>query len=273
MTTGAIPGAGNDQTGHDPDGTTWIKTSHWENSTWDGNPIDPNSMTKQELCDWLRPSSPYVVRGIRKLFYDIEPFADNANPTTEEINNWNLEVIRHFRRMLGVATPLAPDARLYLEARWADERKHTTFWDAQYPAATNKENQPGSSFGVCFLPNGDPIDTAGGHCGEAFFPDEPDRNQYIQSPPYQGDTEKYPELNNYTFRSSQASGVSGAKSYITWAIKLPWIIANWICAEGLTGHPGPFVGGDAKPRVGMAWWHTSPGSTWTHFRVKWRENP
>lgn len=245
----------------DPDGIDWLAGSvHWTNSEWDGTVFDPFNKTKEEICAFLRPSHGYVTRGIREHFYNINPFADNSNPTPAEIDNWNVEVIRHFRRMFGISTPVIPDARLYLECRWSDERKWTTAWDTKYP-----DGVVGTASGPCFNTSGTPVDTAGGHCGESFFPDAADRAVYISQPPYNNDTTKYPELADYNARFSQTSGNNAVNAGINWSIRLAWIITQWMCNEGTTGHAGPYLG---RERFGCSWFYT--GGATTNYRAKWR---
>lgn len=231
---------------------------NWSGSQWDGNPIDPTTYSQSALCDWLRPTgSPYIIRGIREKFLAVNPFADLEAPTVAEINNWNVEVIKHFRDMFGNPTPIRWNARLALEARWSTERKRTTVWDAKYPGTF------GSAFGPCGVGDGNI------HCGESFFPDATDRALYISASPYNNDFVTYPELSPYENRYSQASGLSSTNADLPWSIKLSVIIASWICGEYLTGHPGPFVNPtSAREEVGMDWWWES-GSL-VNFRVKWR---
>ena len=249
----------------DPDGIKWLTPQHWANSTWDGTPLDPTGMTNSQVCSWLRPAQNYVIRGIREKFYQVNPFQDNTNPTPAEIEAWNIEVIRHFRALFGNTRPVRNDPRLYLEARWADERKRTTTWDTQYPSTSY-----GTASGICWTTTGTPVDTAGGHCGEAFFPNSQDRAQAISQLPYQNNFQKYPDLTNYASepRRSQAAGINSINADVPWSIKLSVIIANWICAEGFTAHPGPYVGTNARPTFGCSWWYT--GGNTTSYRGKWR---
>lgn len=251
-------------TGQDPDNITWLDPSHWSNSTWDGIPLsDPQSKTAAELCSFLRPSSVYVIKGLREKFYSLNPFNDVTNPTVEEIEYWNLEVIKHIRALLGNTTPINYNARLFLEATWASERKHTEIWDTKYPNGV-----PGASSGPCWL-SGNPVDTAGGHCGASFFPNQSDRSNYISNAPYLEDFTKYPELENYTLRYSQAEGVTNINANLPWSIKLGFVITNWICSEGLSGHAGPYVGfPNAREEIGISWWYS--GGSNVSFRGKFR---
>mgnify|MGYP000219859147 CR=1 FL=1 len=84
--------------------------------------------------------------------------------------------------------------------------------------------------------------------------------------PFNNDYVKYPELQNYTSRRSAAEGVSGIGVDVPWCFKLAAIIADWICTEGTTGHPGPYLG--TRSEFGSAWWYVAPNSL--SYRGKWR---
>lgn len=242
----------------------WLSDSDWDAAMWDGNPIDADSMTNTELCEWLKPTpSPYLVRGIRELYISVNPFADETAVTSNEIDAWNVEVILHIRRMLGYGDrPLVIDPRLMLEARWAEERKWTAYWDtAKYPS-----NTPGSAYGFCNDGNGNTMDIAGGHCGATFFPDATDRASYISDSPYNNDFSKYPELENYTSRISQSEAVRDQKMTLGWSIQMSVIMAGFICGEGTTGHAGPFLG---RERLGYAWTVFPDNNNIYRGRFKW----
>lgn len=239
-------------TSQDPDGIGWID---WTGSEWDGNPFDMTGKTLEQTCAFLFPSgNPYVVKGIREKFYEVNPFADNTSPTASEIADWNLEVIRHIRAMLNIVTPVNHDARLYLESRWADERKFTTYWDTKYPGTVD------SGYGPC----------TGGtnpHCGASFFPDAGDRAPYLSSPPFSSDFGTYPELQNYNTRASQAEHVSSVNTDLPWSIKFSTMVAGVICAEGQTGHAGPYL---TRTLYGCHWHVAHNGVKGTIYRGKWR---
>lgn len=255
----------------DPDGHSQITPTMWANAKWDGVAIDPTAMTQADLCTWIKPvqeESHLVIRGIRDLFYEVRPFVDDSNPTPREIDLWNIEVVRHFRRMFGIATPVNLDARLDLEARWASERKYTQDWDGLYPLDCGGGTTKGGPCGPCF-DGGTPVDTAGGHCGAAFWPDSGDRAAYISADPYLDNTTDYPELAGYTVRRANAEGVSATGVEVPWSLKLASIIANWICAEGYSGHPGPYVNpATARTTMGFDWWYDGGASV--AFRGKYR---
>lgn len=250
------------QTSHGIGDIHWISPNKWV--PWDGVPLVTTNKSKKQICKWLAPHSSYAVRGIRELYNNVQPFANEASPTVSEIDQWTLEVIRHFRKMLGVSTPLKPSARLYLESRWSDERKFTTKWDKKYPG---KETDVGLSTGRCHNPG--PLDRAKGHCGEAFFPDATDRDKYIASSPYFNDFTAYPELSNYTNRHGRAAGGQDINAKLPWSIKFATVLLRYICLDGLKDHAGPFVGAQARVEFGNSWWLSSDGSS-VHFRGKWR---
>jgi hypothetical protein len=256
----------------DPDGVPWLGQNFIDGANWDGTPMDPTGKTKQELCAFLGPN-PYAVKGLRQRFYEVNPFADNENPTVAEINDWNLEVIRHFRNLFGITEPVDHDTRLYLEASWADERKYTTVWDSAYPVGqVYKASPPPIEYNVGGTRTGpcqNFTDTAGGHCGAAFFPTPADRTPYISANPYNNDFVKYPELNGYNTRRSATEGLVGLNPLgVPWSLKMGFVIRNYICNEGRGGHAGPYIGegNDTRRWFGCSWWYT--GGT-LNYRGKW----
>ena len=273
LTTRTLQGTFSD---HSPEGVEWggpnTLGAHMDASMWDGVPYNVVGKTRQQICDWIRPSSPWVVRGLRERYHEVNPFADPVSPTIAEINDWNLEVIRHFRRILGDPTPLDHDARLYVESRWADERKFTQLWDTEYSTGT-----PGAGPGPCHI-NGSPMtDLAYDHCGAGFWPSATDRAPYISAQPYVNDYLKYPELapETYTERKSKAEGVRWLNADVPWSIKLSQGIANWICSDGLVDHAGPYVGGadpnapgPLRTKYGNSWWLDPTSATSVWYRGK-----
>lgn len=262
---------------HDPDSIPWISQTQWNNATWNGIPFDPTGKSTAQQCAWFRPTgSAYIVKGLKERFYEVNPFADNANPTVQEIEDWNLEVIRHFRRLMGVTLPVRHNPRLYLEARWSTERKRTQLWDTDYPISMYPGHAIGESDGPCFNSSGGAADVAGGHCGESFFPfDVNHRNQYISATPYNNDMTTYPDLVNYTSRYSEASGIISVNHFIPWSIKLATAITQWICSEGIYGHAAPYlgIGSPQRTEFGCHWWYTGNGISAPavdDFRGKWR---
>ena len=124
--------------------------------------------------------------------------------------------------MLGEPVVARNDARLFMEAQWADEMKQTNIWDAKY----GDQCPPGAT----------------GHCGATFTPDAEDRVVAIACSPYNSDFVKYPELENYTFqRISKAEQVGGMGTQIPWSLRLGAVMVNYILGEGWSGHAGPFL--------------------------------
>lgn len=248
-TSGAIAP---DQLSHAPDDILWI---NWTGTEWDGQPFDPTGKSNQEICAFLGPSGVgvYALRGLREKFYDVNPFADNTNPTIAEIDSWNIEVIKHIRNLFGVVTPVENDARLYLETRWSSERKNTTDWDVSYPGTLD------SATGPC-------VGGTAPHCGWTFFPDESDRLSYINESPYNGDMIEYPELLNYNNKYGQTEGIAGIQSYLPWSIKLATVFGRFACTEGLGGHAGPFLG---RQKFGVHWDQDPTNPSVTNYRGQW----
>lgn len=227
---------------HDPDGITWITGAQWAASTWDGvTTWDPCTLTKAQLLAAIWPSTTNVMRGLRELFYSVNPFANNLAPTPKEIENWNLAVINHYRAMLGITAPAVNDRGLYLEAHWADERKNSTYWDAAYPGTL------GSAYGPCVGMS--PIN---GHCGSTFIPTCEDQLPYL----HKGEACKS--------RISMAEGVFTTNQNIPWSIKLSRILSGIVQGEGITGHGGPFV---SREKVGISWRCDTGNSV--QVRIKW----
>lgn len=256
-------------TSQDPDGYHPVnKTKTWDKVKWDGVPFDPYGKTKEEMSAFLNPTGDlWLIRGLREKFYEVNPFKDNKNPTVAEIDAWNIHVIQHFRELFGNPTPVRNNAKLYLESRWADERKHTTVWDNNY-----QEGKFDGATGPC---NHVKSKTNNGHCGDGFFPNPDDRAKAIAAPPYNNNFEEYPELENYPCKYSQSAGIFSCPNYMPWSLKLGQIICDMVKKEGIEGHPGPFLNwkgpfkGASRPRdeFGCAW---LVAGDYINFRGKWR---
>jgi len=197
-------------TDHSPDGVFWIDRDMWK--PWDGTVYNVTHYTKKELCDIMCPQ--HTVLGMRELFYDTKPFADNVNPTKAEVDNWHAVAINHVRALIGYTGEeyrMRPDKCLHLRAVWSTERMHTRKWDtADYP-------------GTCF-------ETTNGHCGAGFLPSKEDQQPYL------------PDGIDYCSKKAGSEGLtSAAKSNIPWSVK--WIrpFCQTLCGEGFWGgHTGPW---------------------------------
>lgn len=189
---------------HDPD--SWLKKERW-GEPWNGVPIDTTNMSKEELCkalfndpcnDCKRP-----MLGLRELYYNTKPFKDEFNPTAPEIDNWNIQVVRHFRRLIGSNVPAELDNCLFLKSQWAAEKKFTDYWGEK-----------------C---------TTGPHCGWGFVPNPEEQLPYLnRSEPC-------------AQKRSSTEGIFGTGTPVNWSTVLSNAIGYSLCNEGLTGHTGPFV--------------------------------
>lgn len=232
---------------HDPDGIYWIAPSMWVTAQWDGvTTWDPTVLTAAQVSAGIFPDV-NTMRGLRELFYAKAPFADNQNPTVPEIDNWNIEVLKHFRRLLGrsVSDPIDNDKSLYYQAHWASERYKTTVWDSRYPYDAGK---PGT-WGPCVKPG--PGDNP--HCGASFIPSCADQVPYYLDPVQTcvGDT-------------SFAEGIFSVNTNLPWSIKFARTIAITLLTDGLGGHTAPFLG--TRSKIGLSW---MCGPTTSSLRVKW----
>lgn len=232
---------------HDPDGIYWLTPAQWTAAQWDGVTIwDPATNTAAQVSAGIFPTV-NTMRGLRELFYSINPFADNQNPTVPEIDNWNIEVLRHFRRLLGRSETdwVDNDASLYYQAHWATERYKTTVWDSRYPYDAGK---PGT-WGPCVVPGAG----ENAHCGASFIPSCADQVPYFLDP-------AQPCVTDTSF----AEGIFSVNTNLPWSIKFARTIAITLLTDGLGGHTGPFLGGRSK--IGLSW---MCGPTTSSLRVKW----
>jgi hypothetical protein len=236
---------------HDPDGIPWIPRGNW--IPWDGvTTYNPCTSTKAQLMAGIFPPPGGVntMRVLRERFYQVNPFADTANPTVAEIENWNIEVIRHFRRLLGFSQathPVRNDKCTYLKAAWAEERCRTNYWSASYPGT-----QDGAA-GPCTQPV-----SSNCHCGASFLLDPVDQVPYLCPPTMAACTQ-----------TPGAEGISNHNTDIPWSVKMSRIIGMYLAADGIGNHTGPFVG---RSLFGSAWYinPTKPGSL--VVRTKWSGN-
>jgi hypothetical protein len=234
-------------TAHDPDSIGWIKAADWEAAKWDGTTVyDPTTMTRAEFADAICPSGDRI-RGIREVFYEHEPFADNKNPTQAEIDAWHTIAINHVRALVGYTEAdrqVKHDPCMAARARWGQERMHTTRWDAKYPGTE------GSAYGPC-------QDGTNAHCGATFIPDYEDQLPYL------------PEGHTGCSVQAGAEGVSSApKANIPWSIKWSRAFCQFLGSEGFWGgHVGPFF---HREKFGFSFWDADPdGDSNAVLRAKW----
>lgn len=228
----------------------WITQAQWDAMYWDGVPIsDPYGKTPAQLCAWM--FSGRAMKGLKQHYETVKPFCDPTRPTIGEIDNWHLEVIKHFRRLIGSTVPIQLDERLYLEASWAEERYWTTYWDTEYPGT------PHTAYGPCRYQAGGNFST-NQHCGSSFIPSLDDQAPYYT---------QYPNITPTMTQTSRAEGIGNQNTNLPWMIKLVGQLQNWVCSEGLVGHTGPFV---TRTKVGISFYAQAGGSAAsTRIRIKW----
>jgi len=224
---------------------------------WNGSPLPWRGKTPSQLCKMFYPDGTSNLIGIHALYDRLRPFEDENAPTVTEIDNWNLEVLRYFRRLIGNTAPFTYDQRLFLQARWADERKYSKKWDSSYPATK-------SGAGPC------PVGS-GAHCGWLFVPNCIDQQPYL---------EEYPELECITsplYDGGHGEGISSVKNEVPWANKLADALKLFLCLDGHEKHMGPIFGKEfggtgvtyksGRTRVGISFWDKGNGRS--SVRFKW----
>jgi len=237
-------------TGHDPDGIGWIRASSWQAAIWDGIPYNPSEMSRSQLAAAICPSGD-TIRGIREVFYEHNPFADNSNPTKAEVDEWHRIAINHVRALVGYTDPdrqVKKDHCMFARSLWGQQRKFTQQWDTEYPG------QDGSAYGPC---------QGGGnsHCGATFLPSAEDQEEFL------------PEGHDACTRTAGAEGVfSASKSDIPWSIKWSRVLCSTLGQEGFWGgHTGPFF---HREKFGFSFWDSDPANSRSNaaMRGKWTGN-
>lgn len=191
---------------------TWLNDVGWP--TWDGVPLaNICSLTAAQIASFVWPNNDvWRMRGLQQLFEQLNPFQDISNPTVAEVESWNLAVMNHYRALLG-QPPLTNSYDMFLRAQWANERKHTTVWDSDYPNDT------------CGA--GSPV-----HCGGNFIPNAAHQTPYFTDPSQQ------------TVASSSSAEVVVSQSNIDWpwSVKFSRILRGIVVNDGLYAHGGPLIG-------------------------------
>jgi hypothetical protein len=225
---------------HDPDGIYWISPELWTAAIWNGTSRVTVCHPLQEIKDFIFPNI-NTMRGLRELFYSLNPFTDVQNPTVGEIDEWNITVLRHFRDLLSLSDyTVENDEALYLQAHWSSERYKSTLWDEKYPYDGTK---PGT-WGPC-------AGSTNPHCGASFIPGCNDQLLYYLRPrACVGD-------------SSFAEGIFSVNTNLPWSIKFARTIGTTLGLDGLGGHTGPFL---SRSKMGLSW---MCGPVTSSLRVKW----
>ena len=241
------PLQGGVNTAHDPDGVGWITESQWAEAEWDGTIYNPSEMTREEFYKALFPY-PDVVRGLREVYYEQQPFADVTNPTKAEVDEWHRIAINHIRALVGYTSEdrqVQKDHCLFVRALWGDQRKYTTMWDDKYPG------DEGSAKGPC-------QNSTNAHCGASFLPDAEDQAPYL------------PDDYSVCNLPSGAEGVSSApKSNIPWSIKWVRALGQYLESEGFWGgHVGPWF---HREKFGFNFWDVDVNNNNSNavLRAKW----
>jgi len=235
---------------HDPDSVAWLTPASWAAAKWDGTLYNPSQMSAAAFAKAICPSVDQV-RGIREVFYAQKPFADNANPTKAEVDEWHRIAINHVRALVGYTSidrQVQKDQCMFARALWGDERKFTTQWDAKYPGTL------GSAEGPC-------QGSTNAHCGASFIPDLADQAPYLPA--------GHPGC---TVQQGAEGVFSGPKSNIPWSIKWSRGFCNTLIAEGFRGgHMGPWF---HREKFGFSFWDNEPDNNNNNavLRAKWTGN-
>ena len=118
------------------------------------NPRD-ESVFFNQICP-KNSDGKHMLRGLRQHFDEVQPFADNTNPTKAEVDRWNGIVLTHIRNLVGINHDAKPDVCLMARALWANQWRHDTIWSSADAANPNQYVCP---------PAGSDM-----HCGASFVP-------------------------------------------------------------------------------------------------------
>jgi len=198
-----------------PDGCTWLSLNDW--SYWDGVPLSKSrfcSMTKEELHAYLFPKNEFCLLGLREHYYRINPFNNPSNPTVAEVDNWNVEVIRHLRAVCGINYNINPVQHMFCQSQWSQERFWTSYWDVLYPS------------GICN--NNPPI-----NCGSTFWLNYVDQTPYGVHLPY----------------NIHSDSIGDVDTSLPWCIKMSKLIGQFIQENGRGDPLYPFL---SRPLVGFS---------------------
>jgi len=231
------PLSGEKVTGHDPDSIGWLQS--WP--TWDGTIYNPSKMTKSEFSNAICPHVDTIL-GIREVFYEHNPFANNTNPKKAEVDEWHRIAINHVRALIGYTSEdrkIKKDQCMFARSLWGQQRKSTTMWDTKYPDGICEE---GSS----------------SHCGHSFIPDAADQVAYL------------PAGHSPCFKVQGAEGIfSGPKSNIPWSVKFSRAFCITLMQEGFWGgHTGPWF---HREKFGFSFWDPDANNKQSNavLRAKW----
>jgi hypothetical protein len=244
------PFASGTNTSHDPDGVGWLSPESWVAAAWDGTVYNPSEMSKSELQDAICPKWDQI-RGLREVFYETNPFADNKNPTKAEIDEWHRISINHVRALVGYTSEdrqIKKDQCLFQRAHWGDERKFTTMWDSEYPGTNGSAAWPCQG-------------SWNSHCGATFIPSVADQQIYLPDSVASCGTTAWSE---WVF--------SWSKSNIPWSIKWSRSFCSTLGTEWFWGgHTGPWF---HREKFWFSFWDTDINNNNNNaiLRAKWGGN-
>jgi hypothetical protein len=199
---------------------------------WDGvTTMNPCTNTAQDVINYIWPNGNAAMRGLAEVYDQVQPFLDPANPTVKEVEDWNLEVIRHFRRLMGFSeenNPLSHDQYLYYRTQIAWDRKKTDHYDSKYPGELD------SRYGPC-------IGGTWSHCGWHFVPNCED-----QSPYFLRNTDEC-----FTLGSGEAESIlTGYGVARNWGQQMSDVIRKVFTQDGWAGHTPQLA---TAKTVGLSW--------------------
>lgn len=246
---------------HGPAGATGYIWYDWDGTVFPA--YSPTSLTpaekEQYRKDWYNyvfpgwnngsPVLSYSMRGLKQLYDEFQPFADEAAPTVREIEIWNDQVLNLFRRISGMP-PAVMKQELFIMCTWTQERKSTTLWDADYPGTFD------SAYG------GPCVGGSNIHCGTTFKPTQLDHQA-----PYWNDYYSNTKVGKHPLITlNQASeGVTvwyNGNAMVAMSRNLHMLMRAASAGGVIEGHGGPYLGAYWYGLlIGRAKWAGSSG--WT----------
>lgn len=225
------------------DGVT--RKTVWQPST---NTPEEKVAFRQDWYDFVFPGDSFFVRGLKELYEDVQPFADEYQPTISEFENWNHTVINHLRYLLNL-NPATMDQTLFIRQKWADERRTTRMWDEAYPGTWN------CAYGPC-------EDWTNLHCGDTFYPATVAEQRCYWNDVYSGQNVTHPLV---THQSGQVGSSSvwyngGASTAMSRTLR------NWCRTGVISAHGGAAF--FFRERYG----YSIAGPTANTLRAKWEGN-
>jgi len=246
-------------TNHGPAGATGYVWYDWDGTVFPAYSSDTLTVAEKEQYrkDWYNyvwpgwndgnPVLSYGMRGLKQLYDEFQPFADETAPTVREIEIWNDQVLNLFRRISGMP-PAVMKQELFIMANWTQERKTSTLWDEKYPGTFD------SAYG------GPCIGGINIHCGTTFKPTDID-----DQAPYWNDYYANTKVGKHPLITlNQASeGVTvwyNGNAMVAMSRNLHMLMRAATAGGMISGHGGPYLGGYWYGLlIGRAKWAGSSG--------------